>query len=94
MKLKSGFVRTVKEPGRYGDGRGGWGLALLVRPRADGGVRKSWIQRIRINGQVTNLGLGVYPIVGLRDARKRAIENLRLVEQGIDPPRGRDPDVP
>ena len=85
MKLKSGFVRTVKEPGRYGDGRGGWGLALLVRPRADRGVRKSWIQRIRINGRPTNLGLGVYPIIGLREARKRAIENLRLVEQGIDP---------
>ena len=85
MKLKSGFVRTVKKPGRYGDGRGGWGLALLVRPRADGGVRKSWIQRIRINGRPTNLGLGVYSIVGLHEARKRAIKNRRLVEQGIDP---------
>ena len=85
MKLKPGFVRTVKKPGRYGDGRGGWGLALLVRPRANGGVRKSWIQRIRINGRPTNLGLGVYPVVGLKEARKRAIKNLRLVEQGIDP---------
>ena len=85
MPLKAGFVRTVKTPGRFGDGRGNHGLALLVRPRADGGVRKSWIQRIRINGRVTNLGLGTYPVVLLSDARKKALENRRLIEQGHDP---------
>ena len=30
--LSATFVRTVNVPGRYGDGRGGLGLSLLVRP--------------------------------------------------------------
>ena len=62
MPLKAGFVRTVKgHRAASATGEGTHGLALLVRPRADGGVRKSWIQRIRINGRVTNLGLGTLP---------------------------------
>ena len=91
MHLKAGFVRTIKKPGRYGDGRGGWGLALLVRPRAGDGVRKSWIQRVRINGRVTNIGLGPYPVVLLAEARKKALKNRRLIERGEDP---RGVDVP
>ena len=85
MTLKVGFVRNVKIPGRYGDGRGSYGLALLVRPRAGGGVRKSWIQRIRIGGRLTNIGLGSYPLVKLAEAREKAFNNRRLVEQGQDP---------
>lgn len=85
MKLNAGFVRTVKHPGRYGDGRGSYGLALLVRPRAGGGVRKSWIQRIRIHGRLTNIGLGPYPLVTLAEARRKALKNRRLTEQGQDP---------
>lgn len=87
MTLNASFVRAVKQVGRYGEGRGGHGLALLVRPRAAGGVRKSWIQRIRIDGQTTNIGLGPYPVVTLAEARKRALENRRKVEKGIDPRR-------
>lgn len=30
--LSATFVRTVRQPGRYGDGRGGHGLSLLVKP--------------------------------------------------------------
>ena len=29
-RLSASFVRTVKQPGRYGDGYGGHGLSLLV----------------------------------------------------------------
>ena len=85
MRLNAGLVRTVKMPGRYGDGRGGFGLALLVRPRAGGGVRKSWIQRVRIGGRVTNIGLGSYPVVLLKEAREKALENRRMIERGEDP---------
>lgn len=85
MRLTAGFVRTVTTPGRYGDGRGGFGLALVVRPRAGGGVRKSWVQRVRIGGRVTNIGLGPYPVVLLSEARKRALDNCRLIEAGEDP---------
>ena len=77
----------MKQVGRYGEGRGGHGLALLVRSRAAGGIRKSWIQRIRIDGQTTNLGLGPYPVVTLAEARRRALKNRRKVEKGSDPRR-------
>ena len=30
--LSAAFVKTVKRPGRYGDGLGGHGLSLLVKP--------------------------------------------------------------
>ena len=83
--LSAAFVRTVNEPGRYGDGRGAHGLALLVRERAGGGIMKSWIQRIRVNGRATNIGLGRYPVVTLAAARERALSNARAIEQGRDP---------
>ena len=84
-QLSVTFVRSVTRPGRYGDGRGGFGLSLLVKPTASGRLSKSWAQRIRINGKVTNLGLGGYPIVTLKEARDRAIDNRRKVEAGKDP---------
>lgn len=31
---------------RYGEGRGGYGLSLLVKERAGGGLAKSWSQRL------------------------------------------------
>ena len=83
--LSAAFVRTVNEPGRYGDGRGAHGLALLVRERAGGGLMKSWIQRIMVNGRPTNLGLGRYPVVTLAAARDKALANARAIEQGRDP---------
>ena len=36
------FAKNIKAPGRYGDGRGGFGLGLLVRPATRGGLNKSW----------------------------------------------------
>ena len=87
--LKGRELKKITKPGRYGDGRGSYGLALDVRPRADGGVRKSWVQRVRIGGRPTYLGLGPYPLVTLTEARKKALKNRRDIEAGIDP-RGGD----
>ena len=81
-------MRTVKRPGRYGDGFGGFGLSLLVKRRAAGGLAKSWSQRLRINGVPCNMGLGPYPIVTLAEARTKALENARDVHQGRDPREG------
>ena len=87
--LSAAFVKTVKTPGRYGDGgRGSHGLYLRVWIRANGRVGKSWGQRVRINGRLTNLGLGPYPVVTLASARGQALENSRAVYQGRDPRRG------
>ena len=87
-RLSASFVRTVKQPGRYGDGHGGYGLSLFVKKLATGRLSKTWSQRIQINGRVTNLGLGVFPVVTLAEAREQALEHRRAVVQGRDP-RGR-----
>ena len=39
-QLSAAFVKTVKDAGAYGDGRGGYGLTLLVKMGA-GRVLKS-----------------------------------------------------
>ena len=80
-RLNASFVKTTKAVGRFGDGRGGYGLALLVRPRAGGGVRKSWTQRVRVGGRATNLGLGQYPLVELAEARAKAHPSPALRRQ-------------
>ncbi len=85
--LSATFVRNAKTPGRYGDGRGGLGLGLLVRPALRGGLNKSWTQSVRIDGRPTSLGLGRYPVVTLAMARERALENARTIAQGNDPRR-------
>ena len=85
VRLSAGFVKSVREPGRYGDGgRGSYGLALLVRPTATGGLSKSFIQRVRINGRETNVGLGSWPLTTLAEAREAAYRNARATRQGID----------
>ena len=60
--LNARFVETVSRNGRYGDGRGGNGLFLNVKPTANGRLGKSWVQRIRVANQVTHVGLGGYPL--------------------------------
>ena len=84
-RLSAAFVRTVNRPGRYGEGNGGFGLSLLVKERKGDGLAKSWSQRLRINGKPSNVGLGRYPIVTLAEARTKALENARAVDQGRDP---------
>ena len=90
-RLSAAFVRTVKRPGRYGDGRGGYGLSLLVKPTASGRLSKTWAQRMRIGGKPFNVGLGPFPVVTLAEARAKALENRRAIEKGLDPRSSRMP---
>ena len=83
-KLSAAFVKTVRTPGRYGDGRGGYSLSLLVKNTTTGRLSKSWAQRLRINGQRFNVGLGSYPRVTLAEAREKALANVRTVDSGTD----------
>ena len=83
--LTATFVRAVNVPGRYGDGRGGLGLTLLVQRSSRRGLCKSWGQSVRIGGRRTTIGLGRYPVVTLAKARERALENARAIEEGRDP---------
>ncbi|MYD13387.1 MAG: tyrosine-type recombinase/integrase [Gemmatimonadetes bacterium] len=75
MALTAAKVRGLTKPGAYGDGRGGCGLSLRVHRTTTGEVTKRWIQRIRVNGKVTNIGLGAYPAVSLAEARAVAFRN-------------------
>ena len=90
-RLTASFVRAVKRPGRYGDGRGGHGLSLLVKPTKSGRLSKTWSQRLRIDGKPVNVGLGPYPVVMLSDARRAALENRRMAYHGKDPRKGKTP---
>ena len=83
--LSASFVKLIREPGRYGDGRGGHGLSLLVKPMKNGRVSKSWSQRLIINGKPTHIGLGSYPLISLAEARKRAFEKKQSHIMGKDP---------
>ena len=84
--LTAVFVARVTTPGRYGDGgRGGLGLYLRVHRMKSGRVSRSWGQRIRVRGKPTNLGLGSYPVVTLKEAREKALENRRSIHWGHDP---------
>ena len=84
-RLSATFVNTVNVPGRYGDGRGGHGLSLLVKPATHGGLFNSWAQRIRLDGKAANVGLGAYPVVTLARARQKALANARIVSECRDP---------
>ena len=84
-RLSAPFVKNVEEPGRYGDGRGGHGLSLLVKSRVGGGTAKSWSQRLWIRGRRVNVGIGRYPTITLGGARSACLKNARTVAEGGDP---------
>lgn len=67
-------------PGRHSDGRGANGLSLRVRERG-GRITKSWEQRIKIDGQVTTIGLGSALTVSLNEARALAGRSSYHVRQ-------------
>ena len=71
-------VRNVRTEGRHSAGET---LYLMVWPSA----RKTWVQRLTIEGKRKDLGLGPYPTVSLAEARKKAQDNLSLVNAGGNP---------
>ena len=74
------FVHKTRRVGKHYDNRG-HGLYLCV---SDTGSKR-WEQRITLDTRSRYLGLGRYPDVRLREARKRALCNRQLVDEGIDP---------
>lgn len=57
------------------------GLYLLVQPNGS----RYWRLKYRFGGKEKALALGVYPEVGLKEARSRRANAQRLIDQGIDP---------
>ena len=77
-KLNISFIKSLSEPGRYGDGDG---LYLVI---GNGGSR-SWICRVQKDGRRRDIGIGSEKKVKLADARERAANIRRQVESGLDP---------
>ena len=77
-KLSDRKVRALSEPGRYSDG------ATLYLVGAPGGS-KQWVQRLTVRRRQTDVGLGGYPVVGLREAREKAQANRAQARSGADP---------
>lgn len=57
------------------------GMYLDIRPNG----AKYWRLKYRFGGKEKLLALGVYPDVGLKDARNRRDDAKRLIDEGIDP---------
>src|SRR6516225_4066668 len=71
-------ARPQKKPYKIADGDG---LTLLVNPNGS----KWWRLRYRFAGQEKMVSLGIYPEVGLKQARERRSAARRLIADGIDP---------
>ena len=71
-------VRSLKEPGRYGDGNG---LYLVVDPSG----AKRWMLRTVVQGRRRDMGLGSARLVSLAAARDEATTHRRIARTGGDP---------
>jgi len=81
-RLNSAFIKTAPI-GKHSDGAGLW-----FHRRKDGGAQ--WVLRLTINGKRREMGLGGYPDVSLKDARRLADEYRKSAKLGNDPIRLRD----
>lgn len=79
--LTDAVVKTAKAADKTRKLTDGRGMYLLVVP--DGA--KYWRFDYRIGGRRKTISLGVYPDVGLKDARERREEARKQVASGIDP---------
>ena len=77
-RLTATKVQKIKTPGMYADGAG---LYLQVT----GNAAKSWILRYSLRGAAREMGLGSLRKVSLADARRKAAECHKLLEDHIDP---------
>lgn len=80
-RLTARQVQTLG-PGAHADGGG---LYLVVGERS-----RSWILRYQLRGRRREMGLGSAAVITLADARARAMEQRRLLADGIDPIEHRD----
>ena len=77
-RLTAAFIRTIKEPGFYGDGHG-----LYLKVGSTG--TKRWVQRIVIGDKRRDIGLGSASLVSLAEAREQALQHRKAARAGQDP---------
>ena len=78
MKLTDAHLRKLSTPGKHFDGGG-----LYLELTAAGG--RYWRLKYRMVGKEKRLALGVYPAVGLKDARDLAAQAKQAIQAGDDP---------
>lgn len=81
MPLTDAAIRSAKPESKTVKLFDGGGLYLEVAPT--GG--KWWRLKYRYLGKEKRISLGVYPAIGLKDARDRREQSKKLLAQGIDP---------
>lgn len=64
------------------------GLQLRVRPKGNA-VTRTWLFRYKWHGTPTRITLGHLPGLSLSEARERALEARKQLDDGIDPRRAR-----
>lgn len=77
-RLSATRVQKLKAPGMYPDGAG-----LYLQVAGEGS--KSWLLRYSLRGTAREMGLGSLRKVSLADARKKANEYHKLLDDHIDP---------
>ena len=78
MTLSATKAKALSKPGRYTDSGG---LHLFVSKTG----KKSWVQRITVDGKRRDIGLGGFPAVSLALARERSADIRTAVAEGKDP---------
>ena len=73
-------VKNLTVPGMYAVGTVS-GLQLSIKPTGS----KSWILRTKVGTRRTDIGLGGYPDVPLKDAHEKARQTLASIRAGVDP---------
>lgn len=77
--LTEAKIKSIQKAGRYRDGD-----CLFLNVRESG--TRSWVVRVKIRrGPRRDLGIGPYPLLGLKEARLRAWELRKQVFNGVDP---------
>ena len=83
-RLTNAEIKSAKV-GKHNDGGGLW----LIQ-RSDGGAQ--WVYRFSLNGKRPEMGLGAYPDVSLKEARKEVTHWRQLVKRGVNPIKQRERD--
>ncbi|WP_231736209.1 MULTISPECIES: Arm DNA-binding domain-containing protein [unclassified Sphingopyxis] len=81
IALSDTKVRTLKPRDKLYKVSDDRGLYLEVRPNGS----RLWRYRYFLHGKDKRIALGAYPVVGLKDARRKRDEAQRSVEEGVDP---------
>ena len=79
----SPMAPKTNAPGKYADGGGLW-----LHKREDGGAQ--WVLRVSIHGRRREMGLGSFPSVSLKEARREAEKWRGYVRRGLDPIKERE----